>query len=166
MSASVVSASTARSSPRRSTPSDAAERSEGRRHRRDPPVEQDVGNAGLALRALGELLVFRRDRPEIDDEIGFEPRQRLRRHLARAAGEGAELGQPGIGCGDEAAVPPVGFMRPTEHLVRRHRVEKRSRRRPRREDAVRRFGGFSTDRARKRSRHDEQKADPASRKAL
>ena len=71
-------------------------------------------------------------RAEIDDQIGGEGEDPFEIGLSALAGQGAELGQIGIGAGEEITfVRPIG-PRPAEHPFRRHDVK---------QDRCRRAGG-------------------------
>lgn len=67
---------------------------------RQPAVEQDVGDAGLLLDAVGKSRIFRLDIPDIDNQIGVKRHDlRCRRRIA-ATRDAAGDGQGGVACGE------------------------------------------------------------------
>jgi hypothetical protein len=111
------------------------------RQRRNPAVEQEIGQPGLRLRLFREIDVARVDGAHIEHEVRTELSQCLRIDLARPPRESAELGQACVGCGDVAAVAD-GLVSPAEENLWRHRIEQGRRGRTRRKDPADMIGNL------------------------
>jgi hypothetical protein len=99
-----------------------AERAQGFGDRFEPAVEEQVGQAGLLLDAVGERDEHRRRGADVHHEVGPRSEQHLHVGRVAAAGEAAQLGEPGVLVREEARLVRAHGARPADELVRVDRV--------------------------------------------
>ena len=100
------------------------------------PVDQQIGDAGLLLHTRRQRRKGRRDRAEIEDQVG--PRLEHHLHIGGVAAprQPAELGQVAGAGTDEFALIEPRRARPAHHQIGRQHVKGHRGGRPRRHDAL------------------------------